>query len=144
MLPSVGWSTAAHSSLGASNPQFRHVEVVVVVATMRTPTTASDIAFSRGRHEGESAGRRRIPAHHQPGFRKDYSPSRANLGFEMATDQRRFGVGPRELAGVSVVAVTFGILAVVFGGPAVTTVGVLAVMASAVALLLAVGQYLGD
>jgi len=62
----------------------------------------------------------------------------------MATDQRRFSVGTRALVGASFVAVVFGVGAVLFGGPAVTAAGVLAVMASAVALLLAVGQYLGD
>lgn len=62
----------------------------------------------------------------------------------MATNQRRFGVGPRALAGVAVVAVTFGVAAVLFGGPIVTAIGALAVMTSAVALLLSVGQYLGD
>lgn len=62
----------------------------------------------------------------------------------MATNQRRFDVGVRTLVGASTVAVTFGVGAVLFGGPVVTAVGVLAVMTSAIAALLAVGKYLAD
>jgi hypothetical protein len=116
---------------------------------MFDPTTASDKAFSRdpgtdGAQRGHSSRRGRAPAHPVPSFHKDYSPSGAKQAVEMETDQRRFGVGPRTLAGASVVAVVFGISAVLFGGSAVRGVGALAVMASAVALLLSVGQYLGD
>jgi hypothetical protein len=63
----------------------------------------------------------------------------------MATQQRRFDPSARTLAAGSVVAVLFGIGTVVGGGgPALTTVGVLAVIIGVVALLLAVGRYLED
>ena len=62
----------------------------------------------------------------------------------MATEEGVLGVSSRALAGASVVAVLFGVVSVLLGGPAVTTAGVLSVMVAAVALLLAVGQYLGN
>lgn len=74
---------------------------------------------------------------------KLYSAEPSTSGV-MATERGRFDVSARYLAGLSVVAVLFGIVSVLFGGPAVTTAGVLAVMVSAVALLLAVGKYLAD
>lgn len=61
----------------------------------------------------------------------------------MATEQRRVDIGARTFAATSVIAVVFGIVAVLIGDTALAGAGVLAVIVGAVALLLAVGRYIG-
>lgn len=62
----------------------------------------------------------------------------------MALDRREWIFDPRTFGTGSIAGVTIGLAFVLVDDPALTTVGVVAVILGVVSLLLAMGFYLGD